>query len=542
MDERLLEAVPVGLGAHAPDGRWLRLNPALAELNGFPADELVGRRPSEVHGPLGEISEKYIRRVAETGRPERQTITGAIGSDPDTERWFEVVWFPLEDGIGVLAVDITERRQVDQQLADSHRRDALMARAGNLLSTSLSVQQTADLVAQLVVPEIADWCFVELVRDDGAIDRVAMLHRDPAKERWVREFDRRYPLDPDATVGSPAVIRTGRPEVMPDIPGEFLEIVAQDEEHLRLLREVGFTSALVVPLIARGRTLGDIALATDAASDRRLSAETLPLAEALADRCATALDNALAYHQRDVVALSLQEELLPRDLPPVPGLDIAARYAAAGEGNEVGGDFYDVFPAADGWQIVIGDVVGKGPAAAAITGLARHTLRAAAAYEQRPSALLRQLNNALQAEEPGRRLASVASLLLEPREGEVRLTLSAGGHPLPVLVRADGTVREVGRHGKLLGVDEDPVLFDDEEVLRPGDLLVLYTDGVVDARGARGAFGEDRLRALLADCAADAPSRVVQRVESAVLAASGGRPQDDLAVVALRLRPRRPDR
>jgi serine phosphatase RsbU (regulator of sigma subunit) len=458
-------------------------------------------------------------------------------------RAWDVTYFPIDAGVGVAAIETTGRRAAEVALAEAHRRDALMARAGQLLSTSLSVQQTADLVARLVVPEIADWCFVELAREEGRIDRVAWMHRDPSKTHWLAEFDSRYPLDPNAPVGSPKVIRTGEPELIPELPDELLVAAAQDEEHLTILREIGFVSVCLVPLIARGRVLGDIALATDAESGRLFGPETLALARELADRCALALDNATVYAQRDLVAMSLQEELLPPDLPQIPGLDIGARYAAAGEGNQVGGDFYDVFPSERGWRVVIGDVVGKGPAAAAVTGLARHTLRAAAPYEREPSALLGVLNRALLAERPGERLASVACVGLEPEPGGdgLGLTVSVAGHPLPLLISADGDVREVGRFGRLLGVDDDHAGTDVEDRLGPGEVLVLYTDGVVEARGPGGIFGEERLRSLLGEMAGEAPTRVVERIEGAVLAASGGRMRDDVAIVALRVRrPRRP--
>jgi serine phosphatase RsbU (regulator of sigma subunit) len=302
---------------------------------------------------------------------------------------------------------------------------------------------------------------------------------------------------------------------------------------------VGFKSICIVPLIARGRVLGCLSLATDGESGRRFGPETLTVAQELADRCALALDNAMAYAQRDLVAMSLQEELLPPVIPSIPGLEIGARYAAAGEGNEVGGDFYDVFASERGWRLVIGDVVGKGPAAAAVTGLARHTLRAAAPYEPSPSALLGVLNRALLAERTGERLASVACVGVE-RAGDgagLDIVVSVAGHPLPLLVSASGEVREVGRFGQLLGVDEPHHATDVRDRLEPGDMLVLYTDGVVEARGPGGLFGEDRLQALLSELAGQAPTRVAQRIESAVLAASGGRPRDDLAVVALRVKP-----
>jgi hypothetical protein len=540
MLDELFDKGPVGLGAHDDELRWTHVNPALAALNRAAPEDLVGRTPTEVHGELGRASEEIMRRVVETGQTERVILDGELGSEPGRPRQFEVAWYRVTGGVGVAAIEVTERRAAEVALAEAHRRDAILARAGQLLGTALSVQETADLVARLLVPEMADWCFVELVRDGGGVERVALAHRDPEKERWARELSERYPVDPEAEYGSAKVIRTGRPELIPEIPPELVQQAATDEEHLRVLTEVGFRSACIVPLIARGRTLGTIALAM-ADSGRQFSTDILPLARGLAELFALALDNALLYAQRDLVAVTLQEQLLPTKLPTIPGLDIAARYSAAGAGNEVGGDFYDVFSSGDGWMVVIGDVVGKGPGAAAITGLARHTIRAAAPYEQNPSALLRVLNRALVAEGPGARLASVACVRIDPAADDaLDLCVSAAGHPLPIRVSASGEACDVGQHGELLGVHDDPQLFDVATRLGLGELLVLYTDGVIEARGPAGLFGEERLRALLAESAADAPSRVVTRVEQAVLAASGGRPQDDVAIVALR--PRRAPR
>ena len=535
MIDELFEHAPVGLGVFDHDGRWIRANASLAALTGMTVDDLLGRRPTDLYGERAGPAVDAIRRVAATGRPERTTMGGVVGG---AERVFDVIWFPLPDGVGVAAVDITARRAAEDALAEAHRRDALMARAGHLLSTADSVERTAELISRLVVPEIADWCFVELVQPDGSIERTAVAHRDPVKERWARELSERYPLDPDSPVGSPKVIRTGEPELLADIPDELLVAAAQDDEHLRILRELGFRSLCIVPLVARGRVVGDLALAAGPESGRRFGQDTLAVARALAERCALALDNASLYAQRDLVAMSLQEELLPRRLPAVPGIDVAARYSAAGEGNDVGGDFYDLFALkGGGWLVAIGDVVGKGPSAAALTGLARHTLRAAAAYEQRPAELLRGLNSAMLAEETGGRLATVACVSLQPRSGRLAITVCTAGHPLPLRVTADGSVGEVGAYGTMLGVGPEPDLHDVEDVLQPGELLVLHTDGVVDARGPDGLFGEVRLHELLGAAAGDAPSRVVQRIERAVLEHAGGRPRDDVALVAMQLRP-----
>ena len=156
---------------------------------------------------------------------------------------------------------------------------------------SLDYGETLTAVARLAVPEYADWCFVELLMPDGRIDRVVMEHVDPSKREFIEEYDRRYPLDPDAPMGSPQVIRTGEPELMSDIPDEFWAAVAQDPEQHRLMREVGIVSALVVPMRVRGTVIGDIALA-HSVSGRRYTADDLPRAQDLADRCAMAIENA----------------------------------------------------------------------------------------------------------------------------------------------------------------------------------------------------------------------------------------------------------
>jgi Stage II sporulation protein E (SpoIIE)/GAF domain len=169
---------------------------------------------------------------------------------------------------------------------------------------------------------------------------------------------------------------------------------AVSDEQLEILREVGFASAMIVPLRARGRVLGTIALAS-AASDRRFTEDDLAMARELADRCALVLDNALLFAERSYIAETLQVGLLPAALPDIPQVELAAHYRAGREQADVGGDFYDVFGAGGAWMFVIGDVVRKGAKAAAITGLARHTLRGAALYERSPAQMVRVLNRAM---------------------------------------------------------------------------------------------------------------------------------------------------
>ena len=202
---------------------------------------------------------------------------------------------------------------------------AFLARAGEVLSASLEWEETLEHVARLAVPEIADWVFVEILQEDGSIDRMAVAHADPAKEALVREFARRYPLDPKSPVGSPKVIRTGEPELMSEIPDEFLEQAAEDEDHLRILREVGFCSAMIVPLTARGRTFGDLALAA-AESGHTFDEEDLAFAQALASRCALAVDNARLYRDAQAAARVRRRQALEVNDRIVQRLSVA-KYA-----------------------------------------------------------------------------------------------------------------------------------------------------------------------------------------------------------------------
>jgi PAS domain S-box-containing protein len=413
----------------------------------------------------------------------------------------------------------------------ARRRAEYLACAGSLLADSLNPQATLEQVARLAVPELADWAFVELLREDGVIAREAVVHRDPAKERWARELAERYPVDRDAPYGSAKVIRTGEPELVRDITDELLRAAAVDDEQLEILREVGFASAMIVPLRARGRVLGTIALAS-AESGRRFTEDDLAMAQELADRCALALDNALLFAERSYIAKTLQEGLLPADLPDIPRVELAAHYRAAREQVDVGGDFYDVFGADGAWVFVIGDVVGKGAKAAAITGLARHTLRAAALYEQSPAQMVRVLNRAMRnqfTDEEQFCTAAVARL-----QGD-ELCVALGGHPLPLIVRRDGSVHTAGSPGTLIGVLDEPTVSEERVRLLPGESVVLHTDGVTDTHGADGRFGSERLAAVLAMSLRLPPSQIVLRIDRALSAYRVGEPTDDSAILAFRL-------
>jgi serine phosphatase RsbU (regulator of sigma subunit) len=292
-------------------------------------------------------------------------------------------------------------------------------------------------------------------------------------------------------------------------------------------------------LTGRGKELGMVEVIDR--PEREFTARDEAVLTQLAQLASVAISNAQLYERERTIARTLQRSLRPGGLPPVPGLSAAVRFRPAGEGIELGGDFYDLFGAGDGaWTALIGDVQGKGPDAAAVTALARHTMRAAAAYESRPSGVLALLHRALrdQTGDEGR-FCTVCYAHLRVKGESVEVELTCGGHPLPLVVAPDGSVTPVGRLGTLLGSDIAPVLTDVTVELGPGEVLVFYTDGVTEVRRRRQeVFGHGELVALLKTCAGLPPDAVADRVEAAVLTASEGRLRDDMAILAFGPTPR----
>ncbi|HEX5618023.1 MAG TPA: SpoIIE family protein phosphatase [Solirubrobacteraceae bacterium] len=290
---------------------------------------------------------------------------------------------------------------------------------------------------------------------------------------------------------------------------------------------------LAARLVARGGELGMIELVDR--HEREFTARDDSILTQLAQLASVAISNAQLYERERTIAQTLQRSLRPGALPAIAGLSAAVRFRPAGEGVELGGDFYDLYEAGGGaYAVLIGDVQGKGPDAAAVTALARHTLRAGAAYEASPSGVLALLHKALREQRSDGRFCTVAHAHLRLGEGRMSVDLACGGHPLPLVVHPDGRVEPVGRLGTLLGTDIEPQLFDVTVELAAGDVLLLYTDGVTEVRRRRReVFGHAELTALLAGCGGLPPNAVADRVEAAVLAASEGRLRDDMAILAL---------
>src|SRR5919107_496957 len=546
------EQATVGIAHVATDGHWLRVNRRLCDIVGYEKEELLGLTfqditpPDDLEADLGGA---------------RRLLAGEIETYSREKRYFRkdgsIVWIyltvslvrsPLGEPRYFISVteDITERKRIEEA-------QRFLAEVGASLSSSLDYRTTLARVARLAVPHLADWCVVDILKEeDGSLDRLAVAHQDPEKGALVQELQKRYPPDPDAPRGVGQVSRTGRSELVPEIPESLLEEAARDAEHREILQGLGLKSYMIVPLVARGRTLGAISLVS-AESGQRYGPAELELAEELARRAALAVDNARLYRGHIQVARTLQEGLLPSRLPKVPGVEVGLRYVSAGE-VDVGGDFYDLFDIrmadhngssepSSSWGVVIGDVSGKGAEAAAVLALARYTIRTLATRESRPSAVLDGLNEAMlrqRREHDNYKLCTVAYASLETNEGDTehgaKVTVCCGGHSPPFLLKADGSILKIGQPGRVLGVFDDANLTEQEAHLAPGDALVLYTDGVVEARSPEGTFfGEERLMTILRSSVALDASTMAGRLESAVLNFQEQNPRDDIAILVLRV-------
>jgi PAS domain S-box-containing protein len=540
--QAILDGVADAVTAQSPEGRLAYANDAAVRLLGYESpEELLAAPPAEIRERF-EMRDDTGEPIAYANLPGRKALAGER-PEPLTvryrhhgsaeERWSRVQSTPVFDPNGEvrLAINVIEDITDLKRAEHGHR---FLAEASRLLAATLDYADTLRTVARLAVPEVADWCAVDLAARDG-VERVAVAHVNPARVELAREVQRRYPADPRSGQGVYGVLRRGAAELYPEVSDEMLAAAARDPEHLELLRSLGMRSAMVVPMTLRDRVLGAITFVSSE-SARRFDEHDLTLAQDLALRAAAAVENARLYEASASIAKTLQSSLLPPVLPDLPGMEIAAAYRPAGAGLEVGGDFYDVFSTADDqWYAVIGDVCGKGAEAAAVTALARYTIRAAAVRRRSPAGILRWLSDAMlsqQTEEIGR-FCTIACLHLDLSRSPTRVTVACGGHPMPIVVRADGRTEEIGVAGTLLGLVEEPDLQDRAATLHEGDAVVLYTDGLSEAGAPARVWTPDELAAVASRAAGEPAAALVERLlEAAVGPLSSVR--DDVAVLALR--------
>jgi serine phosphatase RsbU (regulator of sigma subunit) len=414
----------------------------------------------------------------------------------------------------------------------AQRRFEILGEVAEASDAANSLEDTFEAICDVLVPAIADFCMIDVI-EGRSVRRMAVRVAPGAHPQAKLRLEEREPSIPARMLAAGSL--TPELRFFERITDADLQRLAHDDgADLEFLRSLGVRSAVTVPLKARGRATGALTLAV-AWSGRQYSRHDAHLAWILAGRVSLALDNSglfadleRAEAARAEIAETLQRGLLPSPLPNIPGWTLAAMYRPAGAENEVGGDFYDAFRVEGGWMLVVGDVTGRGAQAASITALARYTLRTAAILTDDPVMALATLNRALLGRS-GTALCSLAAVTLseDPRQ-PVRIAVA--GHLPPLLI--DGkVVSEASGADPVLGAFADAEWRIGHSQVEFGQQLVLATDGVIEAAGPEGRFGEERLREYLAG--ADNPARVVQRVEQALHVFTEDGLDDDVAIVAI---------
>lgn len=517
------------------DHRFLYANRAALDYLGFDSWERLRETPPsaimddyEVRGEDGrEIAMDDIPSVRILrGEPAPPLLIRTVHKRSGEERWNLLKAAPLLDEQGEPEATIMIIEGVTG-LRRAQLRSSFLAQAAETLASSLDYEQTLHNVAQLAVPRIADWCAVDLLDEDGDRRTVALAHMDPEQLAVAQELHAHLPERVDPTQALGRVLSTGQSVLHPRIDDEMLARAARDERHLQLLRALRLRSALIVPMRLGARILGALTLGAESA--RVLDRHDVELAEQVAARAATAIENSRLYSERSAIARTLQRSLLPERLPAMPGYELASMYVPAHETSMVGGDFYDVWPLADAWMVAIGDMTGKGIEAAALTALVRHTLRAASEFDSSPATLLALVDTTLKK----RAQLSVCTALCLRVQGET-VTMAVGGHPPPLCCSAAG-VRPLGGHGPLLGAFAGARWQEFSVRLQVGSVLVAYTDGVTDAQDEHERrFGAARLRDALAAHAGESAAALMDGLAGALEAFQSGAHADDTAVLALR--------
>ncbi|MFC5724702.1 SpoIIE family protein phosphatase [Streptomyces gamaensis] len=503
-----------------------------------------------IPGAVPLLTDTGMRSVVTVPLKVEGRLTGSLGVAAEAPgRYTNEEALRLQFAADRIALAV-ERARLNE--LERLRRGSLsfLVEASDLLAGTLDRDQTLALMAQMTVPTLATWCAVYTVADPASEPELSyVLHEDEDRIDGLKTLLGKIPPPEPVTVpgarvwsapaeaAHAAALRSSlRTLGLADVARHT---AAPPGTSLATAAAVG-GETVVLPLVARNRVIGMLTLGKPA--DDHFRQEILELAEDLSRRAALALDNARLYSERTAISQSLQRSLLPPELPHVPGVDVDVIYRAAGEGNEVGGDFYDIFPISDAaYGFAIGDVCGTGPEAAAVTGLARHALRLLAREGLGGPAVLERLNAAILDEGPRSRFLTLLYGELWPqKDGSALLKVVCAGHPLPLRLRPDGSVEPAADPQPLLGVMEDLELYEQMVTLSPGDVLLCVTDGVTERREGTRMLGDDGLTEVLTTCTGLTAGAVAARVLRAVERFAAEPASDDMAILALRL-PERQD-
>jgi hypothetical protein len=525
-----------GVTVQDRSGRLVYANDVAARLVG------VGSGPDLVRTPPEELLSRFEmidragaplspdnlpgRRVV-AGAPMAEAVIGYRRHGSPRVRWSRVRASPIRNDAGEVVLVLNFFHDITGQFRRDEIRE-LLYNVYEALGSSLDRDENLRALARVLVPRMGSWCAVHSV-EGGMLVPVAMAHPDDENARTLVDLAPAGPIAIEEKRLQPRVARTGRPEIL-EITDTVLEKARKrlSPETIEVFQRLALNSVACVPITIGRRVIGTLSLGRGD-PDPMLDDADLDVLGAVADRAAGALENAGLYQQQREIAEALQAVLTPKTLPSVPGVEIAARYRPVSLVGHVGGDFYDVFPTADGrTALLVGDIAGKGIEAAAAVGLARYTLRSTVALDAKPTTVLTRINESLLEEE---QMCTLAYALIEDHGDRFRVSVTLAGHPPPIVVTTGGAPSRLGTPCPPLGVLTDITPVEEERWLETGDLMVLYTDGFA----LPGLAPPESLELALSRCSAHDPETLLDQLLEVLwadLPAAGQR--DDIAMVAMR--------
>jgi PAS domain S-box-containing protein len=556
-DRKLLQAifqqVPVGIFLLEKDGAVRRANTAAAELIGATSGYATGRSFSSFAEPSGQAALKsQLAAAGRTGEP--QTLNcGLVASDGVRQCTLTVRTVTVrgdDDRLLVVATPLAREHRAAEHRPTEHRAvtpladeknddvvrtmtgrlDALTAINRLLLENMASSEALAlQRFGRLLADTMAAWVIVDVL-EDGKLRRHSVAGPDREDSASLTQALLSAEASADSMAGQVASSGSSILLAHPEDDG----VLGVSDTGVPLLLLLGGAGVLCVPVAAAGVRAGTVTLVRDATTGTFGLAD-VGLAEDVTEQLARTIAVQRAMRQRTEVAEALQGSLLPREPKPIPGVEVAAAHLPPTLGREVGGDFYDIYPTPEGWGIAIGDVVGKGQDAAAVTAAARHAIRVLGHWNADPAHVLLRVNEIMLAEGFGGRFVTADAAHLSWRDGQLRVVLASAGHPGPVLVRSDGRAQLIEGGGVPLGIFPDGEAEVRELDLSPGDVLFFCTDGLTGARSPDASYFGEQLTDTLAGLSGRSPADIIGSLQRTLADFCDGVLLDDVTMLALRV-------
>ncbi len=450
-------------------------------------------------------------------------------ADPELVELVEAVSAPVGELLAALE-RATDRERLVTELEQARRDQAFLLKASRVLAEAADYHDTLQRLAAVAVPALADLCLIDVLDENGRFRRLACQHYDPKKAALVHELEQDFPPDPMGTHPSIDVVRSARSRWSPNMSDKFLRETTRSPRHFEVVKALGFTSYIAVPLVAEGTTIGAVTLVS-AGSGRRFTERDVASVEQLAVQVGSVVERARRHEHEHLIAHTLQQSLLPDQLPAVQGLDLAGRYEPGSDFTEVGGDWYDVIDLGELVALVVGDVKGHDMRAASVMGKLRHGLSAILTETRSAGEAISRLDRFAIATGTDR-MATVQIAMIEPGTG--KMTVASAGHPPPVVANGEQTslveIEPCPPIGSRLGAGDCP----EATMVLGGGPVLLYTDGLVEHRHQDLTSGLQELVEVVGAAPVLAPGALCDHVIASML--DRAHQHDDVALLAARLR------